>query len=90
MHLEWTYGKDKTGQGFFCPELPQKRHDYFVLKLLRPAEAEAVYQCRPGSKIGSIFLASEFRYFEPPTGLDNLEGCAVTVWAAAILSRSVV
>ncbi len=71
MHLEWTYGKDKTGQGFFCPELPQKRHDYFVLKLLRPAEAEAVYQCRPGSKIGSIFLASEFRYFEPPTGLEN-------------------
>ena len=69
-HVKWTYDVDPSGEGFFCPILKQKRLDYFSLKQLRPAEAEAVYQCRPGAKIGSIFVAADFRYFDAPLELE--------------------
>lgn len=69
-HLKWPYDIDSSGVGFFCPTLEQKRRDYFELKRLRPAEAEAVYQCRPGAKVGSIFVEADFRYFEAPLGLE--------------------
>ena len=68
-HVKWTYAVDPTGEGFFCPQLIQKRIDYFALKQLRPADAEAVYQCRPGARIGSIFVEADFRYYESPIGL---------------------
>jgi phage terminase large subunit-like protein len=68
--VRWSYGQDPSGLGFFCPQLPQKQRDYFALKLLRPAEAETVYQCRPGARIGSIFVQADFRYFDPPQGLE--------------------
>ena len=67
--IQWKYDIDPSGEGFFCPALTQKRRDYFALKQLRPAEAEAVYQCRPGAKIGSIFVEADFRYFNAPIGL---------------------
>jgi predicted phage terminase large subunit-like protein len=68
-HIKGVYGKDPTGVGFFCPEFKQKRIDYFALKQLRPAETEAVYQCNPGAKIGSIFVEEDFRYYEAPMNL---------------------
>ena len=68
-HVKWFYDTDPSGAGFFCPRLEQKKRDYFSLKILRPAEAEAVYQCRPGSKIGSIFVEADFRYFDAPATL---------------------
>lgn len=68
-HIQWKYDIDPSGEGFFCPRLTQKRRDYFALKTLRPAECEAVYQCRPGAKVGSIFVEADFRYYEAPLGL---------------------
>lgn len=70
LHIKFPYDVDPTGEGFFCPVMVQKRNDYFALKLLKPAEAEAVYQCRPGAKIGSIFVEADFRYFDAPLGLE--------------------
>lgn len=69
-HIKWVYDVDPSGEGFFCPLLVQKRRDYFALKALRPAECEAVYQCNPGARTGSIFVESDFRYFEAPNGLE--------------------
>jgi predicted phage terminase large subunit-like protein len=81
MHLKWIYGEDPTGAGFFCPQMEQKRRDYFTLKILRPAEAEAVYQCRPGQKIGSIFIQEDFRYYDPPVGVEiGRASPAVNAW----------
>lgn len=70
QNKRWIYDIDPSGEGFFCPQLIQKRNDYFALKQLRPAEAEAVYQCRPGAKVGSIFVEADFRYFDMPFGMD--------------------
>lgn len=57
------------GQGFFWPESPQKRDEYFLVKRRRPAEAQSIYQCRPGAREGSIFIDTDFAYYEPPDGL---------------------
>ena len=84
-HVKWLYDVDPSGEGFFCPRLEQKRRDYFSLKILRPAEAEAVYQCRPGSKIGSIFVESDFRYYEVPATLAI--GISDPIVRAFILSK---
>jgi predicted phage terminase large subunit-like protein len=70
QHLEFTYDIDPKRQGFFWPASEQKRRDYFGIKLLRPAEAESVYQCRPGSRTGAIFVQGDFRYFRAPNGID--------------------
>lgn len=78
-HFKFRYGEDESGQGFFCPEMHQKRIDYFALKMLRPSEAEAVYQCRPGAKTGSIFVEKDFRYFEAPAGLEVGVGAPTVV-----------
>lgn len=70
LHVKIPYGVDPSGAGFFCPQMEQKRDDYFSLKQVKPAVAEAVYQCRPGAKIGSIFVEADFRYFDAPIGLE--------------------
>jgi predicted phage terminase large subunit-like protein len=69
-HIEYPYDVDPKRQGFFWPASEQKRIDYFAIKLLRPAEAESVYQCRPGARTGSIFVDSDFRYCTIPNGID--------------------
>lgn len=69
QHIRWVYDTDPTNLGFFCPQLEQKRRDYFAIKQLRPAEAESVYQCHPGARVGSIFVESDFRYYEAPIAL---------------------
>lgn len=70
QHLQITYDVDPKKQGFFWPASEQKRIDYFAVKRLRPAEAESVYQCRPGARTGSIFVEADFRYFRAPDGID--------------------
>lgn len=76
QHIRWPYDIDPTGQGFFCPALEQKRRDYFALKVFRPSEAESVYQCRPGARVGAIFVEEDFRYYEAPIGLELGRGAA--------------
>ena len=59
-HIEWPYGVDPKGQGFYWPASEQKRREYFSNKRLLPAETEAVYGCNPGARTGSVFLKSDF------------------------------
>lgn len=70
-HLKVPYGVDPMGMGFFWPESPQKRAEYYSVKRSRPSEAQSVYQCAPGAREGSIFLESDFAYFKPPAGLEH-------------------
>lgn len=70
FYTKWNYAVDPTGDGFFWPDSDQKRRDYFAIKMLRPVEAQAVYQCNPGAKAGTIFIEADFRYFEAPIGLE--------------------
>ena len=59
-HIEWPYGIDPKGEGFFWPQMEAKRREYFSAKRLEPAAAEAVYQCNPSARQGSVFLESDF------------------------------
>lgn len=70
QHIEFVYDVDPKSQGFFWQDSEQKRRDYFAIKMLRPAEAESVYQCRPGARVGSIFVEADFRYYRAPNGID--------------------
>lgn len=74
IQLKVHYGTDPRGEGFFWPLSEQKRREYASVKRLRPADAQSVYQCRPGEREGSIFLESDFAYFDAPAGmkLDDL------------------
>lgn len=84
QHIEFVYDEDPKSQGFFWPASEQKRVDYFAIKHLRPAEAESVYQCRPGSRTGAIFIDADFRYFRAPNGLDaGLRSPAVKAFVGA-------
>ena len=65
-HLEWLYGIDPKGEGFFWPEMDAKREEYFDGKRLEPETTEAVYQCNPGARHGAVFLLSDFdRRYQP-------------------------
>lgn len=67
-HIEWPYGIDPSGEGFFWPDSTAKRREYFSNKRLKPAATEAVYQCNPNARQGSVFLESDFeRRYEPVT-----------------------
>jgi predicted phage terminase large subunit-like protein len=70
QHIEYLYDIDPKKQGFFWPASEQKRLDYFEVKRLRPAEAESVYQCRPGARTGSVFVDADFRYYRAPGGIE--------------------
>lgn len=70
IQLKVHYGVDPRGQGFFWPLSDQKRGEYFAIKRLRPHEAQSVYQCKPGEREGSIFLESDFAYYDLPAGLN--------------------
>ncbi len=70
QHIEYPYDVDPKRQGFFWPASEQKRIDYFAVKRFRPAEAESVYQCRPGARTGSVFVEADFRYCRIPNGID--------------------
>jgi len=68
------YGEDPLAKSidsnaFFWPESDQKRRELYSVKRNHPDVYESVYQCRPGQRIGSIFLDSDFTYYMPPVGL---------------------
>lgn len=69
LNLKVYYGADK--HGFFWPESAQKRQEWLQVKRNRPADAQAIYQCNPGAREGSIFLESDFAYYGAPPGLDR-------------------
>lgn len=60
------YGRDPTGQGFYWPEHTQKRKEWIATRNGNPDIAEAVYQCNPGQRSGSVFRAQDFSYFSVP------------------------
>ncbi len=72
MKLKISYGIDPDGHGnaFFWPSSPAKRAELLSVKRNHPAAYESVYQCRPGQRQGSIFLASDFAYYVPPPKLE--------------------
>ena len=71
-HIEWQYGIDPKSQGFYWPEMDQKRQEYFTNKVLAPAETEATYQCNPGARQGVVFTDDDFaRRFIPPEGMES-------------------
>ena len=73
--IQWIYGHDPKGQGFFWPESSHKRKEYFSNKRLNPSATEAVYQCNPGARQGVVFQDEDFeRRYPPPEGLEY--GCA--------------
>ena len=59
-NIQWVYGEDPKGEGFFWPDSKHKRMEYFSNKRLAPAETEAVYQCNPGARQGSVFFDTDF------------------------------
>lgn len=68
------YGEDPVAIGpearaFFWPDSDQKRRELYSVRRNHPDVYESVYQCRPGQRIGSIFLESDFVYYMPPVGL---------------------
>lgn len=60
------YGIDPLKDGFFWPQMSAKRKEFMSVFKMSPSIAEAVYQCRPGKREGSIFLESMFRYADIP------------------------
>ena len=71
-HIEWSYGIDPTGEGFFWPASNQKRAEWLTIKRLRPQEAAAVYQCDPRANNGFVFTAHDLsRRYAPPAGLQH-------------------
>lgn len=65
--LKLFYGTDS--QGFYWPGSAQKRKEILGVKRNQPATFESVYQGRPGKRIGRIFLADDFHYYDPPATL---------------------
>lgn len=58
--MRWPFGRDPMKQGFFWPESPQKRMDYFEQKHMNPSITKAVYQCDPASVETAVFLEEDF------------------------------
>lgn len=63
------YGTDP--QGFYWAGSAQKKKEMLDIKRNDPAGFEAVYQGRPGRRIGTIFLTKDFDYYLSPDGLEN-------------------
>lgn len=61
------YGEDLAG--FYWPSSQQKRTEWLTIKRNKPAEAQSIYQCAPGSREGTIFLESDFAYYAAPATL---------------------
>ena len=56
--------------GFYWPSSDQKRSEVLAVKRNSPSDFESVYQCRPGQREGSIFLADDLNaFYEAPLGL---------------------
>lgn len=64
------YGIDPLRQGFYWPEMENKRKEYFNTKRNEPVVAEAVYQCNPGARQGAVFRREDFVYYYPPADLE--------------------
>jgi predicted phage terminase large subunit-like protein len=78
--VEFRYGIDPTGNGFYWAASEQKRSEWNTIKRNDPMTAESTYQCRPGAREGTVFLESDFDYYQPPEGLS--EGVPNTAIAA--------
>ena len=75
------YGADRFG--FYWPESEQKRAEWLSVKRNRPSEAQSVYQCRPGEREGTIFLAADFAYYTAPSDLEcGIESPGVKAFVA--------
>ena len=68
-HLKFPYATDPTGRGFFWPASAQKRKEWLATQRNEPMTAESTYQCNPGARQGSVFLESDFSFYQPPPNL---------------------
>ena len=72
VHRKIHYGTDPASDGryaFYWPSSEQKRSEVMAVKRGSPSVFESTYQCRPGNRIGSIFLQSDFVYYQAPENL---------------------
>lgn len=68
LKMKVYYGEDE--HGFYWPSSKQKRDEVMQVKRGSPDSFEAIYQCRPGAREGTIFLESDLSaYYEPPRDL---------------------
>lgn len=87
IRLRLEYGKDpdavitaKSG-AFYWPSSQSKRKELLSVKRNNPSVYESVYQCRPGQRQGSIFLESDFAYYQQPAGLNmGVANPEVSAW----------
>ena len=73
IHKKVYYGEDAQagakGPAFYWAASDQKRRELALVKRSHPDIYESTYQCRPGTRIGSIFLEDDFLYYKAPAGL---------------------
>jgi phage terminase large subunit-like protein len=69
--IKLHYGTDPIG--FYWAGSAEKRSEVLGVKRNEPATFQAVYQGRPGRRIGTIFLADDFTFYTPPPDLES--GC---------------
>ena len=61
--IKLRYGYDPLKQGFYWPDSAQKRSEVMQIRRSAPDVFESTYQCRPGKREGSIFLADDLNAF---------------------------
>ena len=69
------YGQDPEAKGFYWPDYPAIRQRCMEIKRGSPDLFQAIFQCNPGAREGSVFLEKDFRYFShksPYISLHNL------------------
>lgn len=77
IRTKYFYGEDPEARSltpgrphaFFWPSSPTKRREMMTVKRNAPDVFQSTYQCRPGSRIGSIFVDDDFAYYEQPKNL---------------------
>ncbi|MDE2232569.1 MAG: hypothetical protein KGJ90_00355 [Patescibacteria group bacterium] len=72
IKVQFHYGVDTsgTGEGFFWLESEQKRKEALSVRRNSPSDFESTYQGNPGAREGSIFIESDFAYYDPPENLE--------------------
>lgn len=74
IQTKMYYGTDPQAVGkgraaFFWSDSEAKRRELMQVKRNSPNTYQSTYQCRPGARTGSIFVADDFCYYEPPPNL---------------------
>lgn len=72
--LKWKYANSFNELGFYWDFKDgngrnQKLEEYLQVKQNNPVTAQNIYQAEPGNRQGTIFVESDFSFYEAPPGL---------------------